>query len=42
MGRGGVVKNLRQNIKVDELPILAFESIDEAAKIMPTFFKSEL
>lgn len=38
----GVVKNLRQNITIDQLPILAFKSIDEAAKIVPTFFKSKL
>lgn len=37
----GIVKNLRQNTSVDQVPILSFNSIEEATKIVPLFFKSK-
>lgn len=38
----GIVKSLREDAKVDELPILAFKSLEEAVKIIPIFLKSKL
>ena len=37
-----LIENLRQNTKVDEVPILSFNSIEEATKIVPLFLKSKL
>jgi hypothetical protein len=37
-----LIENLRRNTKVDEVPILSFNSIEEATKIVPLLVKSKL
>lgn len=37
-----IVRNLRENAKIDQVPILAVESIEDAMKVIPLLLESKL